>query len=83
MERDLPMLSPRQMLTPTFLWWISRTRIPWSWIWIPRISLCLLGQESADAEPKAEADPYLLYGGYHGLGYARYGLHYPAYGGYA
>merc|ERR1712228_43537 len=41
------------------------------------------GKRSADAEPKAEADPYLLYGGYHGLGYARYGLHYPAYGGYA
>merc|ERR1712156_520317 len=41
------------------------------------------GKRSADAEPKADADPYLLYGGYHGLGYARYGLHYPAYGGYA
>merc|ERR1712228_1146848 len=36
------------------------------------------GKRSADAEPKAEADPYLLYGGYHGLGYARYGLHYPS-----
>merc|ERR1711862_680720 len=27
------------------------------------------GKRSADAEPKADADPYLLYGGY-GLGYA-------------
>merc|ERR1711872_351945 len=41
------------------------------------------GKRSADAEPKADADPYLLYGGYRGLGYASYGLHYPAYGGYA
>merc|ERR1712189_122853 len=36
------------------------------------------GKRSADAEPKADADPYLLYGGYHGLGYS--GYHYPAYG---
>merc|ERR1712234_88785 len=27
------------------------------------------GKRSADAEPKADADPYLLYGGYYGLGY--------------
>merc|ERR1711950_10263 len=41
------------------------------------------GKRSADAEPEAKADPYLLYGGYygHGLGYG-YGYGYP-YGGYA
>ena len=31
--------------------------------------------------PKADADPYLLYGGY-GLGYGGYGLGYGGYGGY-
>merc|ERR1712010_384953 len=41
------------------------------------------GKRSADAEPEAKADPYLLYGCYygHGLGYG-YGYGYP-YGGYA
>merc|ERR1712210_366348 len=42
------------------------------------------GKRSAEAEPEAKADPYLLYGGYygHGLGYG-YGYGYPyAYGGY-
>merc|ERR1712168_1489971 len=35
------------------------------------------GKRSAEAEPKAAADPYLLYGGY-GLGYAgHYGYGYP------
>merc|ERR1712226_176417 len=40
------------------------------------------GKRSADAEPEAKADPYLLYGGYygHGLGYG-YGYGYP-YGHY-
>merc|ERR1711955_127398 len=45
-----------------------------------------LGKRSADAEPKAEADPALLYGayGYTGLGYAGYAgrLGYSAYAGY-
>ena len=47
----------------------------------------LYGKRSADAKPEAEADPYLLYGGYslgysYGLGYGHgcgYGL---GYGGY-
>merc|ERR1712083_261127 len=45
-------------------------------------TLAYYGKRSADAEPKAEADPYLLYGGYygHGLGYG-YGYGYP-YGHY-
>merc|ERR1711973_785311 len=34
---------------------------------------------AANAAPKADADPYLLYGGYNGLGYAGYG---GLYGGY-
>merc|ERR1711962_147552 len=34
---------------------------------------------AANAAPKADADPYLLYGGYNGLGYAGYG---GVYGGY-
>merc|ERR1712110_1361790 len=39
-------------------------------------TLAYYGKRSADAEPEAKADPYLLYGGYygHGLGYG--------YGGY-
>merc|ERR1712045_813314 len=47
-------------------------------------TLAYYGKRSADAEPEAKADPYLLYGGYygHGLGYG-YGYGYPyAYGGY-
>merc|ERR1719516_284330 len=42
--------------------------------------VCLAAVAFGDAEPKADADPYLLYGGYagYGLGYA--GYHYPAYG---
>merc|ERR1719284_1278000 len=70
MERDLLMLSQRLMLIP-----ISCTE---------DMALAMLdimdmldtqytygyyGKRSADAEPKADADPYLLYGGY-GLGYA-------------
>merc|ERR1712045_112860 len=41
------------------------------------------GKRSADAEPEAKADPYLLYGGYygHGLGYG-YGYGYPYRYGY-
>merc|ERR1711934_83275 len=39
-------------------------------------TLAYYGKRSADAEPEAKADPYLLYGGY-GLGYRGYG-----YGGY-
>merc|ERR1719394_1315078 len=68
-ERDLLMLSQRLMLIP-----ISCTE---------DMALAMLditdmldthtpmdyGKRSADAEPKADADPYLLYGGY-GLGYA-------------
>merc|ERR1712098_202204 len=38
---------------------------------------------AANAAPKADADPYLLYGGYNGLGYAGYGGYYGGYlGGY-
>merc|ERR1711962_167605 len=37
---------------------------------------------AANAAPKAEADPYLLYGGYNGLGYAGYGGVYGGYLGY-
>merc|ERR1712226_657633 len=41
------------------------------------------GKRSAEAEPEAKADPYLLYGGYgygHGLGYGYgYGLGYRGY----
>merc|ERR1712060_1039160 len=33
------------------------------------------GKRSAEAEPEAKADPYLLYGGY-GLGYRGYGGYY-------
>merc|ERR1711863_590 len=47
-------------------------------------TLAYYGKRSAEAEPEAKADPYLLYGGYygHGLGYG-YGYGYPyAYGGY-
>merc|ERR1712180_84339 len=36
----------------------------------------------ANAAPKADADPYLLYGGYNGLGYAGYGGVYGGYLGY-
>merc|ERR1712154_700031 len=45
-------------------------------------TLAYYGKRSADAEPEAKADPYLLYGGYygHGLGYG-YGYGYP-YGHY-
>merc|ERR1739845_280563 len=42
-------------------------------------TLAYYGKRSADAEPEAKADPYLLYGGYygHGIGYAgHYGLGY-------
>merc|ERR1719347_1206190 len=46
----------------------------------------VIGKRSADAEPKADADPALLYGayGYTGLGYAGYAgrLGYSAYAGY-
>merc|ERR1712215_605442 len=38
---------------------------------------------AANAAPKADADPYLLYGGYNGLGYAGYGGVYGGYLGYA
>merc|ERR1711962_1828245 len=38
---------------------------------------------AANAAPKADADPYLLYGGYNGLGYAGYGGLYGGYLGYA
>merc|ERR1712126_104015 len=38
---------------------------------------------AAKAAPKADADPYLLYGGYNGLGYAGYGGLYGGYLGYA
>merc|ERR1712116_49481 len=41
------------------------------------ISACLVALALADAEPKADADPYY---GYYGLGY--HGLGYRAYGGY-
>merc|ERR1711996_135647 len=34
---------------------------------------------AANAAPKADADPYLLYGGYNGLGYAGYGGYYGGY----
>merc|ERR1712151_553388 len=47
-------------------------------------TLAYYGKRSADAEPEAKADPYLLYGGYygHGLGYGYgYGLGY-SYGYY-
>merc|ERR1712055_1041317 len=37
---------------------------------------------AANAAPKADADPYLLYGGYNGLGYAGYGGVYGGYLGY-
>merc|ERR1711936_864552 len=45
-------------------------------------TLAYYGKRSAEAEPEAKADPYLLYGGYygHGLGYG-YGYGYP-YGHY-
>merc|ERR1712113_757442 len=45
-------------------------------------TLAFYGKRSAEAEPEAKADPYLLYGGYygHGLGYG-YGYGYP-YGHY-
>merc|ERR1712029_1011742 len=51
------------------------------------ISACLVALSLADAEPKADADPYYgYYGlGYHGLGYGlrAYGYGYPyAYGHY-
>merc|ERR1712088_82944 len=44
--------------------------------------LAVAAQAAPEADAKAEADPYLLYGGYygHGLGYG-YGYDYP-YGGY-
>merc|ERR1711902_340116 len=44
--------------------------------------LAVAAQAAPEADAKAEADPYLLYGGYygHGLGYG-YGYGYP-YGGY-
>merc|ERR1719244_1232124 len=35
--------------------------------------LAYYGKREAEAEPKAAADPYLLYGGYGHLGYAGYG----------
>merc|ERR1712114_9247 len=34
---------------------------------------------AVNAAPKADADPYLLYGGYNGLGYAGYGGYYGGY----
>merc|ERR1712112_65467 len=42
-----------------------------------------MGAAAANAAPKADADPYLLYGGYNGLGYAGYGGLYGGYLGYA
>merc|ERR1712116_77823 len=41
------------------------------------------GKREAEAAPKAEADPYLLYGGVYGLGYRGYGygLHHGLYYG--
>merc|ERR1712121_132132 len=42
--------------------------------------LAYYGKREAEAEPKAAADPYLLYGGY-GLGYRTYGYPY-VYGHY-
>merc|ERR1711874_952778 len=46
-------------------------------------TLAYYGKRSAEAEPEAKADPYLLYGGYygHGLGYG-YGYGYPYRYGY-
>merc|ERR1719300_1328211 len=41
MARGLLMPNPRLMLILTSLWWILWTWIPWSRIWISRISLCL------------------------------------------
>merc|ERR1711915_293270 len=41
--------------------------------------VCLSAVAFGEPEAKADADPYLLYGGYHGLGYS--GFHYP-YAGY-
>jgi len=43
--------------------------------------LAVAAQAAPEAEAKAEADPYLLYGGYHGLGYGL-GYGYGGYGGY-
>merc|ERR1711902_443827 len=45
--------------------------------------LAVAAQAAPEADAKAEADPYLLYGGYygHGLGYG-YGYGYPYYGYY-
>ena len=45
---------------------------------------CLVAMALADAEPKADADPYYgYYGlGYHGLGYRGYGYGLGHYGGY-
>merc|ERR1712198_223982 len=48
---------------------------------IKTLAIALLAAVAfAEPEAKADADPYLLYGGYYGhaLGYA--GYHYPAYG---
>merc|ERR1712032_383230 len=55
---------------------LLRTGLPWTWLQDLRLRpWTLLRQEGAEAEPKAAADPYLLYGGYRTYGYG-----YPAYG---
>merc|ERR1711890_195186 len=89
-------IRPWTRWTPSWIRWIPWTRIPWI-RWIPWTRILwwsrIHGKRSADAEPeaKADADPFLVYGGlgyagHHGLGYAGYagyrGLGYYGVGGY-
>merc|ERR1719376_252674 len=68
-ESVLLMLSPRLMLILTF------SMEDMDILDMPDTTDTLMptdayyGKRSADAEPKADADPYLLYGGYGHLGY--------------
>merc|ERR1712227_572420 len=65
-ERDLLMLSQRLMLIPISMDGLGYRTYGYGYPYAYG-AYGYYGKRSADAEPKADADPYLLYGGY-GLG---------------
>merc|ERR1712227_1043373 len=67
-ERDLLMLSQRLMLIPISMDGLGYRTYGYGYPYAYG-AYGYYGKRSADAEPKADADPYLLYGGY-GLGLA-------------
>merc|ERR1719425_158243 len=64
MASVLLMLSPRLMLILTFSMEVMDILDMPDTTDIPMPTTGYYGKRSADAEPKADADPYLLYGGY-------------------